>query len=56
MIYAAPENKNHQKNMGDASSSSREGIRRGISVTRSFLMGDGTVVVGRGLVVGMDPG
>ena len=39
--------------MGDASS--REGIRKGISVTRRFLMGDGTVVVGRGLVVGMDP-
>ena len=39
--------------MGDASS--MEGIRRGISVTRRFLMGDGTVVDGRGIVVGMDP-
>ena len=39
--------------MGDASS--REGARKGISVTRRFLMGDGTVVDGRGIVVGMDP-
>jgi hypothetical protein len=39
--------------MGDASS--REGARKGISVTRRFLMGDGTVVVCRGIVVGMDP-